>query len=137
MSTDRPSITVNTSSALCGQCHIRGSSDAIPSKGEFIRHHEQYNELLASPMAFMNCVDCIDCHMAKATKSAAALGPFEGDVRTHLWKINTDPNASMFTKDGGQANGYLTVEFTCLQCHIDKDKDWAAGNAENIHAQGK
>lgn len=82
-------------------------------------------------------VDCVDCHMPRATKSAAALGPFEGDVRTHVWKINIDPNASMFSEDGGQANSYLTVEFTCLQCHQDKDKDWAAGNAENIHAQGK
>jgi predicted CXXCH cytochrome family protein len=111
------------SSALCGQCHIRGASNTIPASGGFIRHHEQWNEQLASPHRDLNCVDCHnphkkaefsivrdcatchedvaasyagttmdvrgvaceDCHMPMASKSAAAAGPFQGDIKTHLF----------------------------------------------------
>lgn len=85
-------------------------------------------------------VTCVDCHMAMATKSAEALGPYKGDVRTHLFTIDTDPNASMFTEDGkfvaldegGKAS--ITLDFACLQCHTDNDLQWAAAGAANFHA---
>ncbi len=77
---------------------------------------------------------CISCHMAKAAKSAKAAGPYEGDVHSHLFRINTDADAEMFSEDGSTANGYLTLEFTCLQCHSTEDKAWAADNAERVHA---
>ena len=82
-------------------------------------------------------VSCADCHMPMATKSAQALGPYQGDVMTHLFRINTDPDVSMFSEDGGQALGYLTLDFACLSCHQDKDIQWAGDNAEDIHSQGK
>ncbi|MCK5125516.1 MAG: hypothetical protein KAR42_04610 [candidate division Zixibacteria bacterium] len=78
--------------------------------------------------------DCVDCHMAKAAKSAKAAGPYEGDIHSHLFRINTDADAEMFSEDGSTANGYLTLEFTCLQCHSSKDKDWAATYANSVHA---
>jgi len=40
-----------------------------------------------------------------------------GDVRSHLFAINPDSTASMFSEDSSTANGYLTVEFACLYCH--------------------
>lgn len=55
-------ITVDTSSAACGECHIRGDPMTIPASGGFVRHHEQYNELLASPHAMLDCTDCHDAH---------------------------------------------------------------------------
>jgi hypothetical protein len=78
--------------------------------------------------------DCIDCHMPKAAKSAVAIGPYEGDIRSHLFRINTDADAAMFTEDGKFANGYLTIEYTCLQCHPSEDKEWAATYAGSMHA---
>ncbi|MFQ6050692.1 MAG: multiheme c-type cytochrome [Candidatus Hydrothermarchaeota archaeon] len=169
---DKTLIIKDTSSALCGKCHIRGDKNTIPAKGGFIRHHEQYNELLASPKKDFECVachdphkkselsikvgcaschaeegnefngslmqkagvKCIDCHMAEAAKSAIARSTFQGDVKTHLFKINIDPDAKMFTEDGKFALGYLTVEYACLKCHTDKDKSWALKYAEGIHA---
>ncbi len=168
-------IQVDTSSKMCGQCHIRGDAGTIPASGGFIKHHEQYNEILQSPHANLNCVTCHDphltsglsiikecatchsakaaefkdssmelaglsctsCHMPKASKSAVKQGPYQGDVMTHLFKINDDPTAKMFSDDGKFANGYLTLDYACLSCHADHDVDWAASYADGIHSLGK
>lgn len=171
----RGKIKVDKSSAACGKCHIRGDKNKIPASGGFIQHHEQYNELLASPHKTMECVECHnphkplqsaikaecsschgdvakgykgskmekvgktceDCHMPKATKSAVTTAKWQGDVKTHLFKINTDPKAKMFTDDGKFARGYLTLEFSCLKCHLDRSTEWAAQYAKKAHTIGK
>jgi len=168
-------VTVDRSSALCGKCHVRGEPVKIPAKGGFIQHHEQYNELLASPHRALSCVTChnphqkaefsiktqcsschaktaeafsgstmqkagvtcADCHMPGATKSAVVLAPNRADVKTHLFRINTDPAASMFTEDGKFARDFVTLNFACLSCHQGRDVNWAAQNATNIHSLGK
>ncbi len=71
-------------------------------------------------------VDCIDCHMGKATKSAVKNGPYEGDVWTHLFRINSNANFDMFNRDGAgntvSARNALNIEFACFRCHADADK---------------
>ena len=179
-------IIRDTSAAMCGACHTRGDDDTkIQSSGGFIKHHEQYPELLNSPHKEQKCVachdphkgthlgqtnptqgtgiiktcedenchadkgtaymgsvmqeagvKCIDCHMAMATKSAGvAATQFKADTKTHLFKINTDPDAEMFNVEGNLANGYLTLEYACLVCHPDEDKAWAGMNAEGMHEE--
>jgi predicted CXXCH cytochrome family protein len=180
---DPPSynMTVDTSAAACGACHTRGSASTIPAEGGFIRHHEQYNEFLASPHSpALTCASCHDshkkapssiiadceschsdvaaayegsrkdqlglgcatCHMPMASKSADALGTYRGDLKTHLFNINTDPNAQMFTSDGkfvqlgfggDPSKGAVTLEFACLSCHQNRDKQWAATYAPTVH----
>ena len=84
-------------------------------------------------------VTCEDCHMARASKSADALGPYQGDVRTHLFWIDTTASPEFFTDDGslvrldvnGQAE--LTVDFSCLSCHTTQTRAWAAFYANNFH----
>lgn len=56
----KTNIRVDTSPGACAQCHSRGSADAIPASGGFIRHHEQYNEYLAGPHA--GKISCATCH---------------------------------------------------------------------------
>jgi predicted CXXCH cytochrome family protein len=168
---------VDTSSELCGRCHVRGDPNKIPASGGFIKHHEQYPEFWTSPHKNFNCVvchdphksvrnpmvedairtkcedchedvareyadsklakagiECVDCHMPFATKSAVKRSEFQGDVRTHLFKINTDPKAPMFTDDGKYVVGdYVTLDFACLYCHTDKDKEWASTYAIKAH----
>ncbi len=170
-------LAVNKTMSLCGGCHIRGDQGKIPAKGGFIRHHEQFNEILSGPHNEANDISCIschnqhkmaklqegiiascgscheeqeasfkkskhgaigkqcrECHMPRATKSAVKTGPFEGDVRTHIFAINTDPKAKMFTDDGKFAvGGYVTLDFACLNCHKDQDLAWASSKAKGMH----
>ena len=77
--------------------------------------------------------------MARASKSADALGPYQGDVRTHLFWIDTTASPEFFTDDGslvrldvnGQAK--LTVDFSCLSCHTTETRAWAAFYADDFH----
>jgi len=82
-------------------------------------------------------LECESCHMPMATKSAEQLGFYKGDVKTHLFRINTDPTAPMFTSDGKFAYPYVTLGFACLQCHQDKDLEWAGDYAPGVHTLGK
>ncbi len=92
-------------------------------------------------------IECEDCHMPNAAKSAVGTqegSGWKGDVASHIWAINTAavPRDSMFTPDGGQvrldAEGHaaITLDFVCLPCHQDKDLQWAAGWAPNAHNGG-
>jgi len=88
-------------------------------------------------------VHCIDCHMPRAAKSAIARGQYEGDIRTHLFKINIDASAQMFYREKSQgkgkdyAHGYTTLDFSCLGCHKNQDRKWAAAKAKGIHRYKK
>ncbi len=46
----------------CGDCHKRGEVTQINAKGGLIRHHEQYEDLLASPHKYLKCISCHDPH---------------------------------------------------------------------------
>lgn len=90
-------------------------------------------------------IECVDCHMPKATKSALG-GPvgngLRGDVASHVLSINPAPVSrdAMFTPDGsqlvvdGEGVGALTLDFVCLGCHTDKDLSWAGDHAPTVHS---
>jgi hypothetical protein len=84
-------------------------------------------------------VTCIDCHMAFATKSAQPLGPYQGDVWTHLFSINTDPDANLFTPEGDfvllddEGEASLTMDFACKRCHGEAELPELARFAKNFH----
>ncbi|MEN8262456.1 MAG: IPT/TIG domain-containing protein [Nitrospirota bacterium] len=64
-------------------------------------------------------VQCIDCHMAEATKSATAVTGVigkKGDVKTHIFKINPDELATD-TAASNPAEGYLSLNYACAKCH--------------------
>lgn len=99
-------------------------------------HAAEAEEFAGSTMQKAD-VTCTNCHMPKVTKSAINVSEYVGDVNTHIFRIDTSADAQMFTADGKSANGYLTLEFTCLKCHTDQDKAWAATYAEGVHSLGK
>ena len=88
-------------------------------------------------------VECKDCHMPYASKSAKALGPHQGDLQTHIFYIDTDPTANMFTEDGGRValddngKGAVTMDFACQRCHETAALTELAKFAEGFHDTDK
>jgi len=177
---------IDNSAEACGECHIRGDSATIPASNGWIRHHEQYNEFLASGSHadFMECttchdphkksefsikesaqcgvschqdkmasysqttmydydVTCQDCHLPMATKSGQVTAPYQGDVMTHIFRINTDPLANMFTEDGAfvalndDGEAAVTLDFVCQKCHLTASLDELALFADDFHNPNK
>jgi hypothetical protein len=184
--TDHPG-TIDSSAEACGNCHFRdfppGGENGIPASGGWIKHHEQYNEFMASGdmSHFMECtschdphkraefsivqtcedchadeaasfatntmfdygVECTDCHMPMATKSGQVTAPHQGDVMTHIFRINTDPEGKMFTEDGSlvalndDGEAAVTMDFACQKCHLTASLDELALYAEDFHNPNK
>ena len=89
-------------------------------------------------------VRCIGCHMGFATRSAVTRGPYEGDVWTHIFQIDSDADYDMFNRDAGgntlSAKGALNLEFACFRCHADADKGALAAIGDegvSYHTLGK
>ncbi|HNB50869.1 MAG TPA: multiheme c-type cytochrome [Anaerolineales bacterium] len=85
-------------------------------------------------------LECTDCHMAKAGQSALAnLEVFTGDLSSHLFSINPDPNAPQFNEDGTLSMPYLTLNYACNNCHgvfaTAKDMQELADMAEGYHTR--
>jgi hypothetical protein len=98
-------------------------------------HADQKKAFAGSPMQKAG-VSCVDCHMAKVTKSAVAAGPYEGDVRTHIVRINPAADYMMFTADGKAAKNAISLEFACFRCHAAASKAEFA-KIKNFHTVGK
>lgn len=121
----------------CVTCHDAHKPARFGIQEECASCHEKQGKDFAGSSMQRAGVACIDCHMPKVTKSAEKISDTEGDVRTHSWKISTDPEAGMFTDDGKFATGILNLKVVCLNCHGNRDMKWAAGKAKGIHSYGK
>ncbi|WP_136799018.1 multiheme c-type cytochrome [Desulfosediminicola ganghwensis] len=124
----------------CVDCH-NPHQRAILVKDNCLECHEEIGKSYAMTIHGKQGTRCVECHMPKATKSAISVASYTGDVRTHLFKINTAADANMFkeVEDNGKkstfAQGFVTVEYSCLSCHGGRDKEWASKNAMNYHDQ--
>lgn len=90
-------------------------------------------------------VGCVDCHMPFTGKSATSENAYKGDIRSHVFEITLDPEATMFNEGGSLANGPLVAAWSCLGCHDEvvadftakgkpeKAEAWALKNARKIH----
>ena len=73
--------------------------------------------------------------MPYASLSAIASSSYEGDLRTHIFSIDTDASANMFTEDGRfvkldeESQAAVTLDFVCQRCHknlLIEDLAWIA-----------
>jgi len=121
----------------CVECHDPHQR-AILAKDKCGECHDEMAKAFAGNVHAKGGQKCIICHMPKASKSAIDK-EHTADVRTHIFKINTDPKASMFAteeKEGKKysyAKGFVTLDYVCLGCHASRDLDWAAREAKKIH----
>ena len=76
--------------------------------------------------------------MARATKSAIAKGPFEGDVWTHIFRINPAADYVMFSADGKKAKNAIDLNHACRRCHAAMTKaELAKIGRGNYHTLGR
>jgi len=84
-------------------------------------------------------VECKDCHMPYATKNAQPTGPYAADLQTHIFYIDTDSEANMFTDDGlfveldDNGKAAVTLDFVCKRCHLTGDMTELGNFAKNFH----
>ena len=122
----------------CMECHDPHKR-AILVKDNCADCHEEAAASFAKNIHAQDGIKCFACHMPKMSKSAIKVNKYTGDVRSHIFKITTDPSAQAFKtveKDGKKstyADGLVTLEFACLGCHLGRDVQWAAKNATKIH----
>ncbi|RMD62368.1 hypothetical protein D6833_07040, partial [Candidatus Parcubacteria bacterium] len=100
-----PSTTNISKVENCNSCHIRGDVNQIDASGGLIKHHEQFEELLASPHDTLSCATCHDVH--KSTRYE--LGGFLGEDQTCK-----TCHADVTMKYPQMAN------LECVDCHMPK-----------------
>jgi hypothetical protein len=108
----RATIDIDRSAALCGECHFRNASGKIEAKGGYIRHHEQYEELLSGAHKDQNCVDCHDPH--ESSVNEGGVGCYASACHT---TVNATIETSHFGKTFSRTDGY-TEDLSCESCHM-------------------
>jgi hypothetical protein len=104
--------------------------------------------------SYVEELSCVSCHMQFASKSTSSAtpdvaGPIGriGDLRTHIFRINTDAVTSeaFFTEDGSavrkddQGRAAVTLDYICFRCHNDLGNapsfslSIGSGVAQDIH----
>ena len=79
--------------------------------------------------------------MPYATKNAQPTGPYAADLQTHIFYIDTDPEANMFTEDGAfvalddNGKAAVTLDFVCKRCHLTGDMTELGNFAKNFHGE--
>ena len=127
----------NMKCVTCHNPHKRGEFSIV--KECSVCHSDKVESFEASHSMAGYGVSCEDCHMPYATKSANQLGPFEGDLQTHIFYINTDADANMFTEDGSlvalddEGKAAVTLDFACKRCHETAEMAELGRHAKNFH----
>ncbi|MGI0116062.1 cytochrome c3 family protein [Zooshikella sp. RANM57] len=102
----------------CGDCHRRGNVSQIDASNGLIRHHEQYEDLLASPHRNIKCIACHEPHQSVKYQGNG----FKGEQNTcqicHTETIDHIP---------------AKVDFQCTTCHMPR----IAKSAVSVKHQAK
>ena len=61
---------------------------------------------------------------------------FRADIRSHQFSINPDPEAPQFSEDGTLVMPYLTLQYSCGQCHNGEVADVMDADQMKETAQG-
>ncbi len=87
----------------CGECHRRSDVTKIDAKGGLVKHHEQYEDFLASPHKNFLCTTCHDPH--KGTRYQQ--GGYKGEDAT-CKRCHTNIEIKLAAK----------AKFQCRDCHM-------------------
>ncbi len=95
-------IDIDRNAESCGSCHFRDTNHRILASGGFIRHHEQYDEMIAAGHAEQSCTGCHDPHIGTRYGNDSRGGIKVTCVSCHATKTK---------------NAHL-VPIACESCHM-------------------
>ncbi len=98
---------VDRSSEACGECHYRGAEGVVEASGGFMKHHEQYEEMLTSPHAALECVTCHNPHQS-TLYADEELNPNKS-LRVQCTECHFDQQ---------EMPEHLEAGVTCTECHM-------------------
>ncbi|MHB2149353.1 cytochrome c3 family protein [Calditrichota bacterium LG25] len=98
-----PTATNISKEENCNSCHIRGDVTQIDASGGLIKHHEQYEDLLASPHKSFQCATCHSPHKSTVYE----MGGYKGDDNT-CKTCHSDIKINIAAK----------ANFECNTCHM-------------------
>lgn len=115
----------------CITCHdphasVLHTDEAVNPKGGITQQcencHWQQQAVQNNRLHLGTGVSCTDCHMPPMGKSAQGdLSTFTGDLHTHQFSINPDPDAPQLNAEGTQMMPYITLAYACQHCHNGED----------------
>lgn len=119
----------------CVECHDPHAKTVVSIKTQCSSCHSEIAEKFEKTVHGKSKIDCKSCHMPKAAKSAVQTNGYAGDVRSHIFKINTSADYYMFNEDGKLAKNELSLEYSCklAGCHASMSKKDASKYAKKIH----
>ena len=115
-------MDVERDAELCGKCHRRDNVENVNTKGGFIEHHEQYEEMYQSKHITINCVICHDPHSGVVQLRQAELQA----TRTTC--------ANCHTKQTQVQNNekHVVMNLACIECHMPRIVKTAWGDVEKF-----
>jgi len=117
-------MTIDSDKNSCGKCHTRDPGNRVLVKGGFIRHHEQFDEMVNSVHGGLDCVSCHDPH-SSTVYDDVALG---NGVRSQCTDCHNEDGVG--GKDYINNNSHV-VSVDCVSCHMPKAAKSA--RAENAY----
>jgi hypothetical protein len=126
-------ISINREAVECGKCHYRNEDHTIAASGGFIKHHEQYDEMISAGHADVSCNDCHDPHVT--VKHGQTGGIIKECTECHTDMKNPTHRSAdcntchlpFATKSGAMLNKYVGD----VQTHIFKINPAADGEMFN------
>lgn len=108
---DPNQIYVNEAASACGTCHTRGGDpNVVLASGGYIRHHEQWPELLAGAHHDLDCVECHNPH-------ASANYDRDNAIIQECEDCHADHNMAFHQGKVYTRGGYVE-RLTCESCHM-------------------
>ncbi len=115
-------VVVDRDAELCGECHVRGASEAVNASGGFIRHHEQYEELFQSKHVALDCIICHDPHIGVIQLRKAE----QPTTRTQC------ENCHFQQAKYQNSKVHKAMKVACIDCHMPRVTKSAVGDIEKF-----
>jgi len=112
-------LKVDRSAEACGDCHNRGDKTVIDSSGGFIKHHEQFEELIQTKHNSLTCVSCHD--------------PHEGVIQSREEGTDTtrvECASCHYEEAENQKSDVMKKFIDCIDCHMPRIVKSAVGDAD-------